>query len=80
MHAQYFRLSIFGLQGRPNASRFTPWTLTAAAALLRRLDLTLRTADTINIAIAQRMGATLATFDQKMAAGAALLGLSVARV
>ena len=40
----------------------------AAEVLLRRLDLTLRTPDALNIAIAQRMGATLVTFDKKMAA------------
>ena len=49
----------------------------AAAAFLRRLDLTLRTADALNIAIAQRLGAALVTFDQKMAASARLLGTLV---
>ena len=39
----------------------------AADAYLRRFDLTLRTPDAINIAIAQRIGAELATFDEKMA-------------
>ncbi|MEI9988490.1 MAG: PIN domain-containing protein [Rhizomicrobium sp.] len=38
-----------------------------AAAMLRRLDLTLRTPDAIHLAIAQRLGAELATFDQRMA-------------
>jgi hypothetical protein len=36
----------------------------AAGAFLRRVDLTLRTGDAINIAIAQRMRALLVTFDQ----------------
>jgi uncharacterized protein len=49
----------------------------AAAAFLRRLDLTLRTADALNIAIAQRLGVALVTFDQKMAASARLLGTLV---
>lgn len=52
--------------------------LNAAETYLRRLDLTLRTADAINIAIAQRVGATLATFDTKMARAATVLGLAVA--
>lgn len=50
----------------------------AAEAFLRRLDLNLRTADAVNIAIAQRVGAALATFDEKMAASARLLGTAVA--
>jgi len=39
----------------------------AAEAFLRRLDLTLRTPDALNIAIAQRASAVLATFDAAMA-------------
>ncbi|MBV9750091.1 MAG: type II toxin-antitoxin system VapC family toxin [Acetobacteraceae bacterium] len=50
----------------------------AAEAFLRRLDLTLRTPDALNIAIAQRVGATLGTFDEKMAGSARALGASVA--
>ena len=50
----------------------------AAEAFLRRLDLTLRTADALNIAIAQRVGATLATFDKRMASSARALGVSIA--
>jgi predicted nucleic acid-binding protein len=49
----------------------------AAATFLRRLDLTLRTADALNIAIAQRIGAALVTFDGKMAANAKVLGVPV---
>ncbi len=49
----------------------------AATFLLRRLDLPLRTADAINIAIAQRAGARLATFDAKMATAARALGVDV---
>ncbi len=51
--------------------------VTTAAAYIRRLDLTLRTPDTMHIAIAQRVGASLSTFDHKMAAAAAALGVSV---
>src|ERR1700733_11847944 len=49
-----------------------------AASFIRRSDLTLRTADAINIAIAQRIGALLATFDLKMAASASALGTPIA--
>ena len=50
----------------------------SAEIFLRRLDLTLRTPDAINIAIAQRVDASLATFDAKMAASAHALGTEVA--
>ena len=49
----------------------------AADRFLRRLDLPLRTPDAIHIAIALRAGADLATFDVRMAACAATLGLRV---
>jgi predicted nucleic acid-binding protein len=52
----------------------------AAEVLLRRLDLALRTPDAINIAMAQRMGTTLVTFDKKMAAAARSIGTVVAKV
>jgi predicted nucleic acid-binding protein len=45
---------------------------------MRRLDLTLRTPDALHIAISGRVGATLATFDEKMAAAARVVGLPVA--
>jgi len=48
-----------------------------AEKFLRRLDLTLRTPDAINIAIASRLGAPLLTFDGKMADAADALGVSV---
>ena len=51
-----------------------------AEAMLRRLDLPLRAPDAIHIAIAQRLGAELATFDEKMAQSARRLGLPVAAV
>ena len=49
----------------------------AAEAFLRRLDLGPRTADALNIAIAQRVRAALATFDQTMASSAGVLGIPV---
>ncbi len=52
--------------------------VTAAASFIRRLDLTLRMADAINIAMAQRIGATLATFDVKMRDSARAIGVPVA--
>ncbi len=50
----------------------------AAEAFLRRFDPTLRTPDALNIAIAQRVGATLGTFDETMAESARALGTSIA--
>ena len=52
----------------------SPADIAAATTFLRRLDLPLRTPDAIHIAIAQRLGATLVTFDRRMAANAAALG------
>ncbi len=49
-----------------------------ATTFLRRLDLPLRTPDAIHIAIAQRLGATLVTFDRRMAASARAIGAAVA--
>jgi uncharacterized protein len=50
----------------------------AAAGYLRRLDTTLRTPDALNIAIAMRLSAALATFDRRMANAARQLGAQVA--
>lgn len=49
----------------------------AAIGLVRRLDLRLRTPDAANLAIAQRLGAAVFTFDKKMAEAASALGLAV---
>jgi predicted nucleic acid-binding protein len=49
-----------------------------ADLFLRRLDLSLQAADAIHIAIAQRLGATLVTFDRRMAQAARTLGVAVA--
>jgi uncharacterized protein len=56
----------------------SPADVAVATAFLRRLDLPLRTPDAIHIAIAQRLGATLITFDRQMAASARALGCPVA--
>lgn len=52
--------------------------IAAASTYLRRLDLPLRTPDAINIAIAERDGCTLLTFDRKMADNARALGVPIA--
>ncbi len=57
-----------------------PGDIAAATLFLRRLDLTLRTADAINLAIAQRLGVEIASFDQKMIESAAALGIATAAV
>lgn len=57
-----------------------PSDIAVATAYLRRLDLTLRAPDAVNIAIAERLGSMLVTFDSKMAACARALGLAVAEV
>jgi predicted nucleic acid-binding protein len=51
--------------------------LVMAKTFLRRLDLRLRTGDAIHIAIAQRVGATLATFDKQMSRCAAMLDIPI---
>jgi predicted nucleic acid-binding protein len=56
---------------------FGPLDVRTAEAFLRRLDLPLRTADAIHIAIARRIGASIATYDKKMAACARALGTAV---
>ena len=53
--------------------------IVAAEVLLRRFELALRTPDALNIAMAQRIGAMLATFDSKMAAAARTVGTEVAK-
>ena len=58
----------------------SPGDIAMAATFIRRLDLNLRTPDAVNIAIAQRTGATLATFDMRMAANAVALGISTASI
>jgi hypothetical protein len=57
-----------------------PADILTAQAFLRRLDLTLRAPDAIHIAAAQRIGATLLTFDTKMATSARALGTEIAKI
>ncbi len=52
--------------------------VTTADVLLRQLDLPLRTPDALNIAIAERHGFELATFDEQMKVAARLVGLRLA--
>jgi uncharacterized protein len=54
-----------------------PPDIAVAAAFLRRLDLPLLTHDAIHIAAAHRLGATLVTLDQQMAANARRLRVGV---
>ena len=54
--------------------RITTTDIASATALLRRLDLKLRTGDALNIAIAMRVRADLLTFDDQMADDARTLG------
>jgi predicted nucleic acid-binding protein len=78
-------------EGRADLSGFDTWVAAAAqqveitnadvataTTFLRRLDLPLRTPDAIHIAIVQRLGATLVTFDRRMAASARAIGAAVA--
>jgi len=52
--------------------------IACAEAFVRRLDITLRAPDALHIAICQRVGLSLVTFDDKMAASARMLGVDVA--
>jgi predicted nucleic acid-binding protein len=90
--ARHVRTSDIGLEdARIAFSTFDAWTarvtqrvestaadVAAATAFLRRLDLRLRTPDAINIAIAQRIGAVLFTFDDSMIGSARALRMPVA--
>jgi predicted nucleic acid-binding protein len=60
-----------------NQTETTAADIAVATTFLRRLDLPLKTPDAIHIAIAQRLGATLVTFDRQMAASARALGTPV---
>lgn len=53
--------------------------IAAAMDLMRRLDLSLRTPDAIHLAVAQRMGCMLLTFDGVMARTARAIGVGAAR-
>jgi uncharacterized protein len=49
-----------------------------ATAIIRRLNLNLRAPDAINLAIAMRLNASIATFDHGLIANAHALGVAVA--
>jgi predicted nucleic acid-binding protein len=55
-----------------------PADTSAATAIIRRLDLNLRAPDAINLAVAMRLGAAIATFDSRMADNARALGIILA--
>jgi predicted nucleic acid-binding protein len=50
----------------------------SAATIIRRLNLNLRAPDAINLAIAMRLNASIATFDRGLVANAHALGIAVA--
>lgn len=54
-----------------------PADIAAASAFLLRLDLPLQTPDAINLAIAERVGCAVFTFDRKMAGNATALGVPI---
>lgn len=64
--------------GSTRRAQLDPTDLIAVTGYLRRLDLPLRTPDAIHIAMAQRLGATLVTFDRQMAESAGRLGCELA--
>ena len=51
-----------------------------ATAIIRRLDLNIRAPDAINLAVAQRLRASIATFDRRMTDNARALGIAVAAI
>lgn len=58
----------------------SPTDIRTADAILRRFDLPLRAPDAIHIAVSQRLGAELATFDEKLIACAHSIGLSISPI
>jgi predicted nucleic acid-binding protein len=50
----------------------------AATSMIRQLNLNLRAPDAINLAVARRLGASIATFDRGMTQNAGVLGIAVA--
>jgi predicted nucleic acid-binding protein len=65
------------IPGNTVGAETLPVDVRMAEAALRRLDLPLRTPDAVNLAIAQRLGADLATFDIRMADCARAFGMAV---
>lgn len=54
-----------------------PDDVRSAQSIVRRFDLMLKTPDAVHVAIAQRLGGTLVTLDQRLAISARALGLTV---
>ena len=79
LHQAQITLSRFDTWLARTADRIeiSPADVAVATAFLRRLDPTLRAPDAIHIAIAQRVDATLVTFDRRMADSARHLGRAV---
>ncbi|HWD57818.1 MAG TPA: type II toxin-antitoxin system VapC family toxin [Stellaceae bacterium] len=73
-------LEVFDLwrDRRARRAQIEPDDIVRAETHVRAFSLTLRGPDAIHIAIAQRLGATLVTFDRRMATAARMLGLAVA--
>jgi predicted nucleic acid-binding protein len=61
-----------------NSEDVEPADIRAATLIIRRLNLNIRAPDAINLAIARRLGASIATFDRGMAENARALGITVA--
>lgn len=74
--AVFFRFDAWAAQTSQRIETL-PADMKAAEAFLRRLDLTLRAPNALHIAMAQRTGAALVTFDERMAGCARVLGLQV---
>jgi predicted nucleic acid-binding protein len=51
--------------------------IAAASQIIRSLDVSLRAPDAVNLAMARRLGATLATFDRGLQRAAETLGIPV---
>jgi predicted nucleic acid-binding protein len=92
--ARLVRMSELQIEGaRAAFSNFDAWAsrigprlqteasdVVRAEGFLRRLDLNLRAPDAINIAMAQRLGLSLATFVERMLAAAQRLGVETAQL
>lgn len=92
--ARLVRMTIVPMdEARATFNRFDAWRaratktedvtgpdILAATTIIRRLDLNLRAPDAINLAIALRLEASLATFDRRLAENARALGIAVTQV
>jgi uncharacterized protein len=58
-------------------SQTTPADIAAAIGLVRQAGLAFHASDAVNVVIARRLGASLLTFDKKLASNARRLGLPV---